>query len=74
MYFFISALQERHSKINHVVYLFDEKFCDSEDMPSPDMSQVQFCVLVCEIPTHIPCTRLETFHFLFFIQKVHNRV
>jgi len=48
-------------------------FCDSEDVPS-DMSQVQFCVLVCGISTHIPCTRLETFLFLFFIQKVNNRI
>jgi len=75
VYFFNSSLQEQHSKINHfVVYLFVEMFCDSEDVPSPDMSHVQFCVLLCEIPTHIPCTMLETFLFLFFIQKVHNRV
>lgn len=75
MYLFNSALQEQHRKINlFVVYLFYELFCVSEDVPSPDMSQIHFCVLVCEIPTHTPCTRLETFLFLCFIQKVHNSV
>jgi hypothetical protein len=40
VYLFNSALQEQHCKINiFVIYLFDEMFCESEDMPSPDMSQ-----------------------------------
>jgi len=68
VYLFSSALQEQYSKISlFVVYLFDEMFCDSEDVPSPDMSQIQFYVLVCEIHTHTPCTRPETFIFLFFM-------
>lgn len=76
MYLFNSALQEQHSKINlFVLYLLDEMFCDSEDVPSSDMSQIQFCVQVCEIPTSaLLALGLKLFFFILHAEGTQQSI